>query len=100
MAQDEKAAGSDKGKEKEVPKQDANGVNGTKEPLKDKDGKTVKDSVLPPGTNTIVYTNCNTLTLCTQRSSVTRTKRSKKSLTCSSSDYWSVEVSLMVSSGS
>jgi len=51
MAKEDKAASSDKGKEKEQP---VNGVNGTKEPEKDKDGKEVKkgiDGDLPPGTS-------------------------------------------------
>jgi len=48
MAQDEKAV--DKGKGKEPAKADTNGVNGAKEPQKDKDGKIVKDGLdLPPG---------------------------------------------------
>ena len=55
MAKDDKAAASDKGKEKEV----SNGVNGAKEPEKDKDGNVVKDGVkkgdLPPGTSVLEY---------------------------------------------
>lgn len=51
MAIDEKSTSADKGKEKEVPGQETNGVNGSKEPEKVKDGKTGKDgeAILPPG---------------------------------------------------
>lgn len=51
MAKEEKAA--DKGKGKEPAKAETNGVDGAKEPQKDKDGKIVKDGKdldLPPGT--------------------------------------------------
>ncbi|TKA79347.1 26S proteasome regulatory subunit rpn-1 [Cryomyces minteri] len=48
MAQDEKPMSEDKGKDKVEDANDVNGVNGTKEPEKDKDGKTVKDGLLPP----------------------------------------------------
>lgn len=45
MAKDEKTTSADKGKGKEEPKKDINGANGAKEPVKDKDGKIVKDGV-------------------------------------------------------
>ncbi|KAK5012758.1 proteasome regulatory particle base subunit [Cryomyces antarcticus] len=48
MAQDEKPMSEDKGKGKVEDANDVKGVNGTKEPEKDKDGKTVKDGLLPP----------------------------------------------------